>query len=163
MKYLILAVGAILGFAGFFMTYVVLADIRMVEQDIQRSQKEILGFEQRILAFKDLAQRPDLALDKVYVAVINDMRFLARAHGLVCTLGVDGGDGATMGKQARPSIFPGLREVRMHGAFSGLQTRGSLLSLAESLSSWEGKWPVLFWNVHYEKDMVRFDMALIGL
>jgi hypothetical protein len=162
MKALVISLGLVMGSAGVFMAYAAVGHAHEKEQEIRHVQAELLDLEQKISFLKGLRQRPEIPLEKAYVAAINDMNVLARAHHVIWSISIQGVHDGDVEKNADSSLFPGLREVRFQGVFSGLARRGIFLSLFDALSAFEEGAPVLFRSVTYEKDALMFDLAVIG-
>jgi hypothetical protein len=163
MKVLIIGLGLILGATGGFMAYVSVDRENQKAKDAQGVEAEILDLQKKISLLKELPQRSAVPLDAAYVALINDMHVIARAHRVACTMSVQGGNDTDIGKSVAPSVFSGLREVRLHGVFSGLTRRPTLLSLLDALAAFEKESPVLFQNIGHEKDALMFDIKIVGL
>ena len=163
MKVLVIGLGLVFGGLGVFRMYVSLVHVHDKALEAQRVEAQAFDLEQKILLLKKLRQQPAQALDEAYAAFRNDMGLIARAHRVTFTASLVGVNDADIGKSACPSAFSGLREVRLHGIFSGLGRRVTLLSLLDALAAFEGTSPVVFQDISREKDALAFDLTVIGL
>jgi hypothetical protein len=163
MKVLIIGLGLVFGSMGIFMAQVSFGHANEKVLDAQRLEAQILDLKQKILLLKKLHQQPAAALDATYVFFMNDMGLIARAHRAVFTVSLQEGNDGDVGKSARPSAFSGLRELHLHGVFSGFAHRTMLLSLLDALSGFEEGTPVLFQRIDQEKDALTFDLVVVGL
>jgi hypothetical protein len=163
MRSVIIGLGLLWGCVAGYMGYVSYGHMHEKAQELHRVEAEIRDLNQKISGLKSLRQRPAVSLDAAYVAVVNDMNIIARAHRAAWTMNVDGLSDAAMEKNAHPSVFPGLRELRVRGAFSGLARQGRLFALLDAMSAIEEDAPVLFKNIKYEKETLMFDLIIVGL
>ena len=163
MRSFIIALGVVLGSTGIYMGYVSLRHQNVKAQEAEHLRTEILDLRQKITRLKGLRQRTGVRLEAAYVMLINDMNTIARLHGVVCTMGVDGANEADISRNAYPSTLAGLREVRFRGVLSGLARRGTLLSLLDALAALEESSPILFRSIGHEKDFLSFDVTVVGL
>ena len=100
---------------------------------------------------------------QAYVALVNDMDLLAAAHHVACVVSVQGAKEDDVEKSAVPLDLDGVREIRLVAAFSGLGRRGVILSLLDAVSNVEQAEVVVLRKVHYEKEVLTFELSVIGL
>ena len=162
MRSLIIGLGFVLGSAGFFMAYAAIHHVHEKIKEAGRVEAEISELEQKISRWKELHSQPAVPLGAAYASVINDMNILARAHRVAYTMSLQGAGDGDVEKNARPSIWEGLREIHFQVVFSGLVRRGTLLSLLDALASFEEDSPVLLRELDHEKDTLAFDLAVIA-
>ena len=163
MKVLIISLGFVVGCAGFFMGCVALDRGNQKAGASQRLEAEISGLKQKIVLLKDIPQREAVHLGTAYTAFMNDMHVIAGVHRAVCKVSLQGKGGPDVEKDAAPSMFTGLREVRFYGVFTGITRRTMFLSLLDALSAFEKEVPVLLRSIRYEKDVLMIDITVMGI
>jgi hypothetical protein len=163
MKVLIIGLGVVLGCAGVVMACVLLDHGNQKEAQARQLASEIVALKQKVLLLKDIPQQEAVHLDVAYTAFINGMHAIAGVHRVACTVSVQGSDRGGISENARASVFSGLREARFQGVFSGIGRRMALLSLLDALSAFEKEAPVLFERIRHEKDVLAFDVTVVGL
>ena len=142
--------GAFLGFRAFAEWQELSRKAVILEERIRvESEKE-----QQLSKFKTL---PPETLEKVYDTFLNDMGNIARAYGLVCSIG-SGAD-----PLFEPSALYGLREARIRIVFSRLSGRGALVSLLAVLDESALKLPFLTEKLVQEKDTLAADVVVFGI
>ncbi|MFH0754376.1 MAG: hypothetical protein V2A70_07410 [Candidatus Omnitrophota bacterium] len=149
---------------GFVMAGVQLdAQVRVKRNQVENLGHDIDGMKAEVLLWEGLRQEPGVGLNQAYMKVFNDFTVMAHGHHLSFLVNVPGADQMNVLAGARDSAWAGVKELRVQVVFSGIKSRGTLLSLLEQLDGLAQERALLFKKVYFEKDVLKVDLNVMGV